>query len=176
MLTYPKYRFENTKNAAAPDIRDHAYCNTSGSVGEAMENSSALPDKTQVWDNLSNALILIAGDNHELNMCRRNKADRNKDYKALCNNKHPVERTFFGSDLIECLKTVKASNKAPKQLTKYQSSFTKPLEQLFYRNAWGRLKGTPPDQLHSCTNKGNQSEKRGCQTEVEDISTCVSHK
>ena len=81
-----------------------------------MENSSTLPDKTQVWDNLSNALVLIAGANHELNMCLRNmfKADLNKDYKALCNNKHPVEGTFSGSDLIECLKTVKASNKAPK--------------------------------------------------------------
>ena len=127
MLTYPKYRFENTKNAAAPDIRDHAYCNTSGSVGEAMENSSALPDKTQVWDNLSNALILIAGANHELNMCLRNtfKADLDKDYKVLCNNNHPVEGELFRSDLVECLKTVKESNKAFKQLTKYQSSFTK---------------------------------------------------
>ena len=41
-----------------------------GSVGEAMESSSALPDKIQVWNNLSNALMLIAGANHELNMCR----------------------------------------------------------------------------------------------------------
>ena len=53
------------------------------------------------------------------------KADLDKDYKALCNNKHPVEGELFGSDLIECLKTVKESNKASKQLTKYQSSLTK---------------------------------------------------
>ena len=68
-----------------------------GSVGEAMENSSALPDKTQVWDNLSNALMLIAGA-HKLNMCLRDtlKADLDKDYKALCNNEHPVEGELFG--------------------------------------------------------------------------------
>ena len=42
-----------------------------GSVGEAMEGSSDLPDKNQVWDNLSSAMVLIAGANHELNMCRR---------------------------------------------------------------------------------------------------------
>ena len=95
-----------------------------GSVGEAMEESSDLPDKNQVWDNLSNAMVLVAGANHELNMCRRDmfKADLDKDYKALCNNKHPAEGELFGSDLIERLKTVKESNKASKQLTKYQSS------------------------------------------------------
>ena len=98
-----------------------------GSVGEAMESSSELPDKTQVWDNLSTALVLIAWANHELNMCRRDmfKAYLDKDYKALCNNKHPVEGELFGLDLIERLKTVKESNKASKQPTKYQSSLTK---------------------------------------------------
>ena len=92
-----------------------------------MEKPSALSDKTQVWDNLSNALILIAGANHELNICLRDtfQADLDEDFKALCNNKHPVEGELFGSDLIECLKTVKESNKAPTQLSKYQSSFTK---------------------------------------------------
>jgi hypothetical protein len=98
-----------------------------GSVGETMESSGELPDKTQVWSDLSTAMVLIAGANHELNMCRRDmfKADLDKDYKALCNNKHPVEGELFGSDLIERLKTVKESNKASKQLTKYQSGFTK---------------------------------------------------
>ena len=45
------------------------------------------------------------------------KADLNEDYKALCNNKHPVGELLFGDDLGERLKTVTETNKAAKQLT-----------------------------------------------------------
>lgn len=73
-----------------------------GSIGEAMESSSDLPATGHIWDGLSNAMVFIAGANHELNMCRRDmfKADLDKDYKTLCNNKHPVHGELFGSDLI----------------------------------------------------------------------------
>ena len=68
-----------------------------------MQGSSELPDKNQVSDNLSNAMVLKCYGSHELNMCQRNmfKADLDKDYKTLCNNKHPVEGELFESDLIE---------------------------------------------------------------------------
>lgn len=91
-----------------------------GLVGEAIEGTSDMPDEKSSWEDLSSAVVLIAGANHELNMCRRDlfKADLDKDYKALCNNKHPVEGELFGEDLAERLKTVKESNKASKQLTK----------------------------------------------------------
>ena len=36
-------------------------------------------------------------------------------------------------------------------------------------------RGTPPHQLQCCTSKEKQSEKRGCKTKVDDISTCVSN-
>ncbi|XP_028397080.1 uncharacterized protein LOC114520931 [Dendronephthya gigantea] len=89
-----------------------------GAVGEAIEGSSDMPEKATLWEGLSNAMVLMPGANHTLNMCRRDlfKADLDKDYKTLCNNKHPVEGELFGEDLIERLKTVKESNKASKQL------------------------------------------------------------
>ena len=141
-----------------------------GSVGEAMESSSELPDKTQVWDNLSNALVLIAGANHELNMCRRDmfKADLDKDYKALCNNKHPVEGEIFGLDLIERLKTVKESNKASKQLTKYQSSLTKrpgrendTSRGAFLSERWGQNQGGRPRTNYMVAQIKRSSQKKG---------------
>ena len=60
-------------------------------------------------------------------MCRRDlfKAGLVKDYTTIRNNKHPVEGELFGQDLTERLKTVKKSNLASKQLTKYQTSFAK---------------------------------------------------
>ena len=66
-------------------------------------------------------MVLIAGANLICveRTCFRQALIR---IKASCNNKHPVEGERFGSDLIERLKTVKESNKASKQLTKYQSS------------------------------------------------------
>lgn len=153
-----------------------------GSVGEAMESSSELPDKTQVWDNLSNALVLIAGANHELNMCRRDmfKADLDKDYKALCNNKHPVEGGLFGSDLIERLKTVKEGNKASKQLTKYQSSLTKrpgrendTSRGAFLSQRRGQNQGGRPRTNYMVAQIKRSSQKKGAAArEAEEELTC----
>jgi len=98
-----------------------------GLVGFGIEGTSDMPDEKSSWEDLSSSVVLIAGANHELNMCRRDlfKADLDKDYKALCNNKHPVEGELFGEDLAERLKTVKESNKASKQLTKKPQGFIK---------------------------------------------------
>lgn len=46
------------------------------------------------------------------------KTDLDDNYKALCNNKHPIGSELFGDDFAERLKTVTESNKAAKQLTK----------------------------------------------------------
>jgi len=98
-----------------------------GFVSEAIEGTSDMPDEKSSWEDLSSAVVLIAGANHELNMCRRDlfKADLEKDYKALCNNKHPVEGELFGEDLAERLKTVKETKKASKQLTKNHKGSSK---------------------------------------------------
>lgn len=55
-----------------------------GAVGEAVEGSSDMPDRAAVLEGLSNAMVLIAGANHTLNMCHRDlfKADLDKDYKT----------------------------------------------------------------------------------------------
>jgi len=68
-----------------------------GVVGEAIEGTSDMPDEKLSWEDLSSAVVLIAGAHHELNMCRRDlfKADLDQDYKALCNNKHPVEKAVW---------------------------------------------------------------------------------
>ena len=70
-----------------------------------------VPQICLMKNHLSSAVVLIAGTNYELNMCRRDlfKADLDKDYKALCNNKHPVDSELFGEDLAERLQTVKES-------------------------------------------------------------------
>lgn len=98
-----------------------------GFVGEAMEGTSDMPDEKSSWEDLSSAVVLIAGANYELNMCRRDlfKADLDKDYKALCNNKHPVDGELFGEDLAERLQTVKESNKASEQLTENHKGSSK---------------------------------------------------
>ena len=46
------------------------------------------------------------------------KTDLDDNYKALCNNKHPIGSALFGDDFTERLKTVTESNKAAKQLTR----------------------------------------------------------
>ena len=90
-----------------------------GKVGEAIDTASLLPSKKQTWEALSHASVLVALANHDLNICRRDmfKADLNEDYKALCNNKHPVGEHLFRDDFGERLKTVTETNKAAKQLT-----------------------------------------------------------
>ena len=54
-----------------------------------------------------------------LNICRRDifKTDLDDNYRALCNNKHPIGSGLFGDDFREWLKTVSESNKVAKQLT-----------------------------------------------------------
>ena len=90
-----------------------------GKVGEAIDTGSSLPSKEQMWEALSHSSVLVALANHDLNICCRDmfKADLNEDYKALCNNKHPVGELLFGDDLGERLKTITETNKAAKQLT-----------------------------------------------------------
>ena len=88
-------------------------------------------------------------------MCRRDlfKAGLDKDYTTICNNKHPVEGELLGKDLTERLKTVRESNLASKQLTKYQTSFPKRYdreetcyEDPFRRNSGGGTNGDAPGQ------------------------------
>ena len=92
-----------------------------GKVGEAINTASPLPSKEHMWEALSHshASVLVALVNHDLTICRRDmfKGDFNEDYKALCNNKHPVGELLFGDDFGERLKTVTETNKAAKQLT-----------------------------------------------------------
>lgn len=93
--------------------------NMAGKVGEAIDSASDIPPNEELWEALSNASILVALANHDLNICRRDmfKTDLDEDYKALCNNKHPVGSQLFGDDFSERLKTVTETNKASKQLT-----------------------------------------------------------
>ena len=91
-----------------------------GKVGESVDSGAAMPTKETLWEALSNFLLLVAAANHNLNICRRDlfKSDLDDNYKALCNNKHPIGSELFGDDLAERLKTVTESNKAAKQLTR----------------------------------------------------------
>ena len=92
----------------------------SGQVGEALDSGTAMPTAAAFWEALSNSLLLVAAANHSLKICRRDmfKTDLDDNYKALCNNKHPIGSELFGDDLAERLKTVTESNKAAKQLTR----------------------------------------------------------
>ena len=93
-----------------------------GIVGESLGKPTAerivIPPE-DLWEGLSNFVLLIASANHDLNMCRRDlfKADLDAEYKAMCSNKQPVELELFANDLAERLKTVKESKKASQQLT-----------------------------------------------------------
>ena len=65
--------------------------------------------------------VMSAPTDHKgLNTCRRDifKTDLDDNYRALCNNKHPIGSELFGDDFREWLKTVSESNKVAKQLTK----------------------------------------------------------
>ena len=76
-----------------------------GIVGESLGKPTAerivIPPE-DLWEGLSNFVLLIASANHDLNMC---------------SNKQPVELELFANDLAERLKTVKESKKASQQLT-----------------------------------------------------------
>ena len=95
-----------------------------GKVGESLDSGTAMPTKEALWEELSNSLLLVAAANHSLNICRRDmfKTDLDDNYKALCNNKHPIGSELFGDDFTERLKTVTESNKAAKQLTRSNKS------------------------------------------------------
>ena len=88
------------------------------SLGKTAESTVAIPPD-DLWEGLSNSVLLVVAANHDLNMCRRDlfKADLDADYKAICSNKQPVGLELFGDDLAERLKTVKESKKAAQQLT-----------------------------------------------------------
>ena len=89
-----------------------------------MDSDTAIPTKEALWEGLSNSLLLVAAANHSFNICRRDmfKTDLDDNYKALCNNKHPIGSELFGDDFTEGLKTVTESNKAAKQLTRSNKS------------------------------------------------------
>lgn len=95
-----------------------------GKVGESLDSDTVMPTKEALWEGLSNSLLLVAAANHSLNICRRDmfKTDLDDNYKALCNNKHPIGSELFGDDFTERLKTVTESNKAAKQLTRSNKS------------------------------------------------------
>ena len=90
-----------------------------GIIAEATDRNSELPDKTILWDLASNAVLLVAAANHELNMCRRDMfmTDLDEDFKAICSSKQTVGGELFGDDLTELLRVVTKSNKASKRLT-----------------------------------------------------------
>ena len=90
-----------------------------GTMGEVLEKGSAMPTQDELWESLSNSVLLIASATHDLNMCRRDlfKVDLDETYKAICSSKQPVGSQFFGDDLADRLKTVKESKKAAQQLT-----------------------------------------------------------
>ncbi|XP_068738058.1 uncharacterized protein [Montipora capricornis] len=89
-------------------------------VGESLDSDTVMPTKEALWEGLSNSLLLVAAANHSLNICRRDmfKTELDDNYKALCNNKHPIGSELFGDDFTERLKTVTESTKAAKQLTR----------------------------------------------------------
>ena len=95
-----------------------------GKVGESLDSDTVMPTKEALWEGLSNSLLLVAAANHSLNICRRDmfKTELDDNYKALCNNKHPIGSERFGDDFTERLKTVTESNKAAKQLTRSNKS------------------------------------------------------
>ena len=88
------------------------------SLGKPTTEGIMIPPE-DLWEGLSNSVLLIASVNHDLNMCRRDlfKADLDADFQAICSNKQPVELELFGDDLAERLKTVKENKKASQQLT-----------------------------------------------------------
>lgn len=79
-----------------------------------------MPNKEALREGLSNSLLLVAAANHSLNICRCDmfKTELDGNYKALCNNKHPIGSELFWENFTERLKTVTESNKAAKQLTR----------------------------------------------------------
>ena len=101
-----------------------ALADLTGKVGESLDSDTVMPTKEALWEGLSNSLLLVAAANHSLIICRRDmfKTDLDDNYKALCNNKHPIGNELFGDDFTERLKTVTESNKAAKQLTRSNKS------------------------------------------------------
>ena len=97
-----------------------------GKVGESLDSGTAMPTKEALWEGLSNSPLLVATANHSLKICRRDmyKTDLDDNYKALCNNKHPIGIELFRDDFTERVKTVTESNKAAKELTRSNKSVT----------------------------------------------------
>ena len=71
-----------------------------GTMGEVLEKGSAMPTQDELWESLSNSVLLIASATHD------------ETYKAICSSKQPVGSELFGDDLADRLKTVKESKKS----------------------------------------------------------------
>ena len=71
----------------------------SGKVGESFDSDTAMPTKEALWEGLSHSLLIVAAANHSLNICRRHmfKTDLDDNYKAFCDNKHPIGRELLGT-------------------------------------------------------------------------------
>jgi len=80
-----------------------------GKVGECLDSGIAMPTTEALWEALSNSLLLVAAANHNLNICRRDmfKTDLDDNYKALCNNTHPIGSELFRDNSADRLKTVR---------------------------------------------------------------------
>lgn len=74
-----------------------------GKVGDSLDSDTVMPTKEALWEVLSNSLLLAAAGNHSWNSCCHDmfKTDLHDNYKALCNNKHPIGSEFFGDDFTE---------------------------------------------------------------------------
>ena len=87
-----------------------------GIVGESLGKPTAerivIPPE-DLWEGLSNFVLLIASANHDLNMCRRDlfKADLDAEYKAMCSNKQPVELGYLRMTWLNVLRLSKKARK-----------------------------------------------------------------
>ena len=97
-----------------------------GTMGEVLEKGSAMPTQDELWESLSNSVLLIASATHD------------ETYKAICSSKQPVGSELFGDDLADRLKTVKES-KTAQQLTGHKRKRSEEYSRPSYSNRDGHF-------------------------------------
>jgi len=100
-----------------------------------------MPTQDELWESLSNSVLLIASATHDLNMCRRDlfNVDLDETYKAISSSKQLVGSELFGEDLADRLKTVKKSKKAAQQLTGHKRKRSEEYSRPSHSNRAGHI-------------------------------------
>lgn len=92
---------------------------------DATENKAEMPQPEEIFNNLRDAIAMLANTSHTICMNRRNniKPQLKEQYKSLCAPVNPVTSELFGDNLSAAAKDLNETNRLTQKMSAGDQSF-----------------------------------------------------